>query len=104
MEVIVSFIYTTGGDVFHTTDTVMRKHGYHFLSALSLRQFADETDAAGYVFIDRDPELFPLVLSYLRDGEVEVGQLAEDLRGVGRRHGRHERAGGVGRAAVDASP
>ena len=56
-----------GGAHFHAGRETLQRHGPHYLSALTSGTFAAPEDAAGYVFVDRDPRWFALVLAYLRD-------------------------------------
>ena len=57
-----------GGAHFHTSGEVLRRQGPHLLSVLAADEFPREADGDGYLFIDRDPRWFCLVLNYLRHG------------------------------------
>ena len=63
-----------GGTCFHAGCGVLGSRGAHFLSALVSKEFPSERGSEGCIFIDRDPEHFPLVLQYLRDGSMLVPQ------------------------------
>ena len=69
-----------GGTRFHTGCGVLGSRGAHFLSALVSKEFPSERGPEGCIFIDRDPEHFPLVLQYLRDESMLVPQEWEALR------------------------
>ena len=61
-----------GGTCFHAGCGVLGSRGAHFLSVLVSKEFPSERGSEGCIFIDRDPEHFPLVLQYLRDGSMLV--------------------------------
>eukprot|EP00667_Euglena_gracilis_P009418 EG_transcript_9564 len=59
-----------GGDPFHASLRALQCHSPQMLSILTSNKFSTETDANGYVCIDRDSQWFPTILQYLRDGEM----------------------------------
>eukprot|EP00670_Eutreptiella_braarudii_P024847 CAMPEP_0174373164 /NCGR_PEP_ID=MMETSP0811_2-20130205/106050_1 /TAXON_ID=73025 ORGANISM="Eutreptiella gymnastica-like, Strain CCMP1594" /NCGR_SAMPLE_ID=MMETSP0811_2 /ASSEMBLY_ACC=CAM_ASM_000667 /LENGTH=434 /DNA_ID=CAMNT_0015521203 /DNA_START=69 /DNA_END=1370 /DNA_ORIENTATION=+ len=59
-----------GGLRFHTTLEVLQREAPHMLSVLFSTDFPTEADNDGYSFIDRDPQWFPTVLGYLREGSL----------------------------------
>ena len=63
-----------GGTCFHAGCGVLGSRGAHFLSALVSKEIPSERGSEGCIFIDRDPQHFPLVLQYLRDGSMLVPQ------------------------------
>ncbi len=63
-----------GGTVFHTTEGTMRRGGQSMMWTVIRRVFADERDAKGYFFFDRDPSYLALILEWLRSGEIYVGE------------------------------
>ena len=69
-----------GGTCFHAGCGVLGSRGAHFLSVLVSKEFPSERGSEGCIFIDRDPEHFPLVLQYLRDGSMLVPQERAALR------------------------
>ena len=69
-----------GGTRFHAGCGVLGGRGAHFLSVLVSKEFPSECGSEGCIFIDRDPEHFPLVLQYLRDGSGLVPQERAALR------------------------
>ena len=69
-----------GGTCFHAGCGVLGSRGAHFLSVLVSKEFPSERGSEGCIFIDRDPEHFPLVLQYLRDGSMLLPQERAALR------------------------
>ena len=61
-----------GGTRFHAGRGVLGGRGIHFFSMLVSNKFPSERASDGSTFIDRDPEHFPLILHYLREGEMHV--------------------------------
>ena len=61
-----------GGTHFHAGWETLQRHEPHYLSALVSGHFADPADSHGYMFVDRDPQWFAVVLAYLRHGTVYV--------------------------------
>jgi len=63
-----------GGKIFYTTKETLCR-GDNFFSGLfrSLANNMSTTlDNQGRIFVDRDPELFQIILSYLRSGIIEL--------------------------------
>eukprot|EP01006_Ploeotia_vitrea_P041300 TRINITY_DN66502_c6_g15_i2.p1 TRINITY_DN66502_c6_g15~~TRINITY_DN66502_c6_g15_i2.p1 ORF type:complete len:507 (+),score=24.93 TRINITY_DN66502_c6_g15_i2:21-1541(+) len=60
-----------GGSRFETTLTTLTSERGSMLEAMFSGRFPIESEDGEY-FIDRDAEFFPLILNYLRDGEVEM--------------------------------
>ena len=56
--------------MFHTRQRGLQAADGGMLTVLASDDFAASGDARGYTFLDRDSRWFPLVLSYLRGGEV----------------------------------
>jgi len=61
-----------GGEIFATSTATLQRKGDHLLSVMASNIFATEMDGVEATFLDRDPRHFPLVLAYLREGEVLV--------------------------------
>ena len=61
-----------GGALFHTSAEVLQRQRPHVLSVLTSGDFEPEVDGDGYVFIDRDPRWFVLILHYLREGTPKL--------------------------------
>lgn len=70
------------------------------LAVLCSGLFASEEDAEGYVFIDRDPRHFAVVLDYLREGRPEVLGRAVRLAPALRRELRYYHLEEVARGPV----
>eukprot|EP00668_Euglena_longa_P029950 GGOE01037338.1.p1 GENE.GGOE01037338.1~~GGOE01037338.1.p1 ORF type:complete len:413 (+),score=97.97 GGOE01037338.1:62-1300(+) len=60
--------FDVGGEPFHVSVCPLQQYGDHLLGALTSGLFGGEVDSHGYIFVDRDPTFFPLVLDYLREG------------------------------------
>ena len=73
-----------GGTHFHAGHEALQRHGPHYLSALTSCTFAAPEDATGYIFVDRDPQWFALVLAYLRDRALYRPSDRAALRGLQR--------------------
>jgi len=67
-----------GGQKFATTKTTLLKQkGSFFDAMLSSGKWKPDDD--GSYFIDRNPELFPVILDYLRTGKVNLKRYAYDV-------------------------
>eukprot|EP00667_Euglena_gracilis_P011418 EG_transcript_11666 len=62
--------FDVGGERFHVAVGPLQQYGDHLLGALTSGVFGGEVDSRGYIFVDRDPTFFPLVLDYLRQGQL----------------------------------
>ena len=70
-----------GGAPFHTQTEVLHRHG-GMLSAMVSDNFTHDVEGGGYVFLDRDPTWFPLVLHFMRTGIALLPQDAEGCAAV----------------------
>jgi hypothetical protein len=62
-----------GGQPFHTSRAVLTgPASTGMLGAMFSGQFPEEMDEEGYVFLDRDPSMFGIVLDALRSGKIEL--------------------------------
>ena len=59
-----------GGTIFKTTITTLTTKANSMLAAMFSGRHEVHTNAAGAVFIDRDPTHFALILNYLRGGQL----------------------------------
>ena len=66
-----------GGASFHTHQEVLHRHE-GMLSAMASNIFTHDPEIQEYMFLDRDPTWFPLVLHFLRTGATP---LSEDAAG-----------------------
>ena len=65
-----------GGMIFKASKEVLMSHkDTYFYAMLSSRRFLPDEDGA--YCIDRDPQLFPYILDYLRNGTVDMTDLTE---------------------------
>lgn len=65
-----------GGTLFHTSALTLQREAGSMLAVLFSGIFAQEEDAEGFAFIDRDGTHFRAVLEYLREGESEALRMA----------------------------
>ncbi|XP_076259871.1 BTB/POZ domain-containing protein KCTD3 [Rhynchophorus ferrugineus] len=72
-----------GGKRFSTSKQTLTLIPDTFFTALLNGRISSLRDEKGYIFIDRDPEVFSVILNYLRTKEI-------DLKGVDIRTLRHE--------------
>uniref|UniRef100_A0A1I7TCK6 BTB domain-containing protein n=1 Tax=Caenorhabditis tropicalis TaxID=1561998 RepID=A0A1I7TCK6_9PELO len=67
-----------GGSLFQTTkSTLIKFNGFFrtlFESGLPIPR-----DSSGYIFIDRDPKHFRLILNFMRDGKINLPSLKADV-------------------------
>ena len=62
-----------GGQVFMTSESTLTWPGPEcFFSSLILGRMSSCKDSEGALFIDRDPHLFSIVLTYLRTRDIRV--------------------------------
>lgn len=61
-----------GGKTFITTLATLTRDRTSMFAVLFGGRFAEETDADGAYFIDRDPAHFGQILNYLRDGTIAL--------------------------------
>ncbi|KAK3267695.1 hypothetical protein CYMTET_23763 [Cymbomonas tetramitiformis] len=59
-----------GGTLFQTTQTTLCSAGDSFFTSLLSDDFSSDVDENAHLFIDRDPDLFKLILSWLRTRNV----------------------------------
>ena len=79
-----------GGTCFHAARGVLGGNHDQFFSVLLSEEFASERGSDGTIFIDRDPEHFPLILHYLREGEVHMPVQGKGLLREARYYGLQE--------------
>ena len=61
-----------GGQIYTTSLATLTKYSESMLGAMFSGRFAAQKDSNGNYFIDRDGALFPYVLDFLRNGELQV--------------------------------
>ena len=59
-----------GGKKFMTTAETLTSKGNNFFSGIVQSKIPIEKDENGYIFIDRDPKYFNIILTYLRIGSI----------------------------------
>eukprot|EP00026_Physarum_polycephalum_P012190 Phypoly_transcript_12469.p1 GENE.Phypoly_transcript_12469~~Phypoly_transcript_12469.p1 ORF type:complete len:326 (+),score=33.49 Phypoly_transcript_12469:114-1091(+) len=67
-----------GGQKFTTSKTTLLSHKGSFFDAM-LSSGKWKPDSKGRYFIDRNPELFPVILDYLRTGKVNLKKYSYDV-------------------------
>ena len=70
-----------GGTPFHTHREVLHRHG-GMLSVMASEDFPGNAEEDEYLFLDRFPQWFPLVLQYLRTGVALVPDEDEGRAGL----------------------
>jgi len=68
-----------GGKKFMTSSMTINRLGQNNLSLLVAPQFPVIRDDEGYIFLDRNPYLFEIILDYLRNGIIEEDKLKNNL-------------------------
>jgi len=68
-----------GGQKFATSKTTLLSHKGSFFDAM-LTSGKWKPDTKGRYFIDRNPELFPVILDYLRTGKVTLKRYNYDVK------------------------
>ncbi|EFP09867.1 hypothetical protein CRE_21300 [Caenorhabditis remanei] len=72
-----------GGTTFQSTHSTLTKFDGYFKTMLETL-VPVEKDELGYIFIDRDPTHFRLILNFMRDGDVGLPDSEQDVEEISR--------------------
>jgi hypothetical protein len=67
-----------GGQHFSTTLSTLSVKGENFFTALLSQRFDSQKDKKGRFFIDRSPDLFVVILDFLRTGKLTLRGMDEE--------------------------
>ncbi|EGT41402.1 hypothetical protein CAEBREN_02698 [Caenorhabditis brenneri] len=70
-----------GSSVFQSTHSTLTRFNGYFKILLGAK-VPVEKSRFGYIFIDRDPTHFRLVLNFMRDGDVDLPDSSQEIREV----------------------
>uniref|UniRef100_A0A1I7T5D5 BTB domain-containing protein n=1 Tax=Caenorhabditis tropicalis TaxID=1561998 RepID=A0A1I7T5D5_9PELO len=70
-----------GGTIFQSTHFTLTKFNGYFRKMLESGDTV-EKNRFGYIFIDRDPTHFRLILNFMRDGDVDLPESENEIREI----------------------